>query len=486
MENWSQTTLLSPRTVARLGGLLYIVGAVAMVPLVALGPDAADRRPTLIGVAVAALATGIAAMVLPWDSWPRWATLALAPLAAAVIAFANALSPDPVLYSVFLLLMFAWVGIAHRPGTSARLVLVVMAVYLAPAFFNPVGRLESLRAALVIAPVCVIVGEGLAQVIRRLREAEALNAARLRDLQALVDATIRMARANEPKQTANLVAELAVNLLGANSSLVLLSPSEGGMQPAGSHRWELGVEQAHDLEEGAERALLTGEITRKADGSLAFIPLISSTGPQGLIVLAGVAGHERLLDSFTSGLARTFGTQATVAFERVRATQSLVDQSFKDSLTGVGNRRRADAALELLTTGDAVVIVDLDHFKSVNDTHGHAAGDKVLAELGRLLAKSVRDIDLVARFGGEEFLLILKGVGPKALRAMERLAEYWRQGNPATTWSAGIAVNHAAESPSETLARADAALYEAKAGGRNLVVLSPDPASESSPSLVEA
>jgi len=477
--------LLSPRTVARLGGLLFVVGAAAMVPLVVLSPDSADRRITLFGVAGASLATGIAAMVLPWDRWPRWATLMLAPLAGAVIAFANSLSPDPWLYAVFLLLVFAWIGVAHRPGTSARLLIIVMFVYLAPAALDRATRAEALRAGLVVTPVCLIVGEGLAQVIRRLREAESLNAVRLRDLQALVDATIRLARASDPKQTANLVAELAVNLLGANSSLVLLAPSEGGMQPAGSYHWDLGVEGAHELEEGAERALKTGEITRRADGSLAFIPLISATGPQGLIALTGISGHERLLDSFTSGLARTFGTQATVAFERVRATQSLVDQSFRDALTGVGNRRRADAALELINTGDAVIIVDLDRFKSVNDTLGHAAGDKVLVDLGRLLSASVREVDLVARFGGEEFLLVLQGVGAKALAAMQRLADYWQKGGPATTWSAGIAVHHVGETPTETLARADAALYEAKSGGRNLVVLSPEPNAEPA-SLVES
>ena len=476
--------LLSPKTVARLGGLLFVIGAAAMVPLVVLSPDSADRRATLAAVAIASLATGLAAMILPWDRWPRWATLVLAPLAGAVIAFANSLSPDPWLYAIFLLLVFGWIGIAHRPGTSVRLIVIVMAVYLMPAFLDRATRVESLRATLVVAPVCLIVGEGLAQVVRRLREAEALNVARLRDLQALVDATIRMARVSEPRQTANLVAELAVNLLGASSSLVMLSPSEGGMQPAGSHRWELGVEGAHELEEGADRALATGEITRRADGSLAFIPLISTAGPQGLIILTGVAGHERLLDTFTSGLARTFATQATVAFERVRATQSLVDASFRDPLTGVGNRRRADTALQSVATGDAVAIVDLDNFKAVNDTQGHQAGDRVLQSLAQLLAGSVREVDVVARFGGEEFLLILRGVGTKALTAMERLAEWWRKNGQATTWSAGIAVKRPEESPAETLARADAALYQAKAGGRNLVILSPEP--ETGQSLVEA
>lgn len=478
--------LLSPRTVARLGGLLFIVGAAAMVPLVVLSPDAADRRATLLAVVIASLATGVAAMVLPWDRWPRWATLVLAPLAGAVIAFANSLSPDPWLYAIFLLLVFGWIGIAHPPGTSARLVVIVMLVYLLPAVLDRATRVEALRATLVVAPVCLIVGEGLAHVVRRLREAETLNVNRLRDLQALVDATIRMARVSDPRQTANLVAELAVNLLGARSSLVLLSPSEGGMQPAGSHRWELGVEGAHELEEGAERALESGEITRRADGSLAFIPLISATGPQGLIVLTGVAGHERLLDSFTSGLARTFATQATVAFERVRATQSLVDASFRDPLTGVGNRRRADAALELVTSGDAVVIVDMDNFKEVNDTRGHQAGDAVLQRLANLFGGSVREVDIVARFGGEEFLLILRGVGPKALTAMQRLSAWWGEHGEGTTWSAGIAINHAGEGPNDTLSRADAALYEAKAGGRNLVVLSPDPTMDGEASLVEA
>ena len=133
-----------------------------------------------------------------------------------------------------------------------------------------------------------------------------------------------------------------------------------------------------------------------------------------------------------------------------------------------------------------MVIVDLDHFKSVNDTMGHAAGDKVLIELGRLLAASVREVDLVARFGGEEFLLVLQGVvreGPGRDCAVSPTTR--QKGSPAATWSAGIAVHHVGETPTETLARADAALYEAKSGGRNLVVLSPEPTTEE-PSLVES
>lgn len=457
-----------------------MITAAVMVPLVLLDPTGQGRINALYGVAGVSVVTGTASWFMPWNRWPRWATLLLAPLACGLITVGNVVNPDPWLYSIYLLVVFAWIGIAHPPGTSLRLFFLVMVTYLAPIAFNDVVRDEAIRSAAVVTPVCLLVGEVLARVVERLREAERLNAKRLGDLESLVDATIRLSRSVEPRQTANLVAELAVQLLGASSSLVLLASREGALQPAGSYHWELGPDTAPELEEGAARALSTGEITRKADGSLGFIPLISAAGPQGLVVVtsSGAGGVTELLDSFTSGLARTFATQTTVAFERVRATQSLVDASFRDPLTGVGNRRRADAALQLVDSGDAVAIVDLDNFKDVNDRWGHPVGDQVLTRLATLLQDSVREGDVVARYGGEEFMVVLKGVGEKSKPALERISEEWQAIRLGTTFSAGVAVNRSGESASATVARADQALYRAKEGGRNLVILAPDPDSE--------
>ena len=153
-----------------------------------------------------------------------------------------------------------------------------------------------------------------------------------------------------------------------------------------------------------------------------------------------------------------------------RAAQAaLATANLTDDLTGLGNRRRADALLDSLVEGDALAILDLDHFKTVNDTYGHERGDEVLHDLGLFLADAVRGVDLVARFGGEEFVVVLRAAGPSAPATIERLLEGWRRTEPLVTLSAGIAVHGAGRSVHDTFADADAALYAAKGAGRDRV-----------------
>jgi diguanylate cyclase (GGDEF)-like protein len=146
-----------------------------------------------------------------------------------------------------------------------------------------------------------------------------------------------------------------------------------------------------------------------------------------------------------------------------------------DELTGVGNRRRADELLREIAPGDAVIMIDLDHFKRVNDSGGHAAGDHVLAELGSTLRSTVRDRDLVARYGGEEFLVIAPNAGQRAAVVAERIVEAWRRAAGRPTLSLGVAVHEPPESSEDTLQRADAAVYAAKRAGRDRICVA-DPA----------
>lgn len=152
---------------------------------------------------------------------------------------------------------------------------------------------------------------------------------------------------------------------------------------------------------------------------------------------------------------------AAILLERANVT---------DDLTGLGNRRRANALLDVMAPGDALALLDLDHFKTVNDTRGHAEGDRVLVRLGRFLRAELRDADCVARFGGEEFLLLLPGAGDEAGAIVERLVEGWRRCGEGVTLSAGAVIHSPATGPEVTLKRADALLYQAKAAGRDRVV----------------
>ncbi len=163
-------------------------------------------------------------------------------------------------------------------------------------------------------------------------------------------------------------------------------------------------------------------------------------------------------------------TTATVAGLEVRA--------HVDPLTGTGNRYDLPRRLAALRPGDAVVLLDLDHFKALNDTAGHAAGDLVLRDVGALLVGIARNQDTVVRYGGEEFLLLLPGAGAEGAVSLDaRLRDTWARQRPDVTFSTGIAVVAAPaqgdgplgqpeEAGAAALAHADEALYRAKSSGR--------------------
>lgn len=151
-----------------------------------------------------------------------------------------------------------------------------------------------------------------------------------------------------------------------------------------------------------------------------------------------------------------------------RLTSALVAAAHVDALTGVPNRRDLHVRLLCVEPGDAVVLCDLDHFKALNDTRGHQAGDHVLAEFGGLLRSYLREGDYGARYGGEEFVLILPSTDEVTAEAVvDRLRLAWRLVDPTTTFSAGVARCRPDQDPAATLAAADTALYAAKAAGRD-------------------
>jgi diguanylate cyclase (GGDEF)-like protein len=169
---------------------------------------------------------------------------------------------------------------------------------------------------------------------------------------------------------------------------------------------------------------------------------------------------------------------AATAFARVALLEHLQRSALTDGLTGVANRRSFDTALErevaVAARADAslaVVIIDLDHFKSLNDTYGHLAGDDVLRAVGAALRSCIRQGDVVARYGGEEFALVLPAAtAADAVSVADRVRESLRgiDGPRAVTASLGIACRPGdGDTGTGLLAAADTALYAAKEGGRD-------------------
>jgi diguanylate cyclase (GGDEF)-like protein len=139
-----------------------------------------------------------------------------------------------------------------------------------------------------------------------------------------------------------------------------------------------------------------------------------------------------------------------------------------DELTRLANRRDLEARLLRSRVGDTLVMCDLDHFKVLNDTHGHAAGDVVLRDFGTVLLGSLRGDDYAARYGGEEFVLILAETDARqSVDVLVRLRRRWADVHPEITFSAGYATNTGTLSVGELLENADHAMYAAKNSGRD-------------------
>jgi len=172
----------------------------------------------------------------------------------------------------------------------------------------------------------------------------------------------------------------------------------------------------------------------------------------------------------------TLGSQIGMRIGTVRAFEKTQIQASTDGLTGLPNRRTLEQQMRTLAAGDkafAVVMCDLDHFKLLNDGHGHAAGDAALRIFSEVLRHSLRESDLVGRWGGEEFALVLIGAHGRAAveqvdRLRARLAQTLSRGKaPRFTSSFGVADTTMSRHPDELIRLADVALYQAKAEGRD-------------------
>jgi diguanylate cyclase len=168
--------------------------------------------------------------------------------------------------------------------------------------------------------------------------------------------------------------------------------------------------------------------------------------------------------------------------EHARRIEVYVAEARTDALTGVANRRALDeelarryAAWQRQGTPFAFFIIDVDRFKTFNDTHGHQAGDAVLRTLGRVLRANARDMDFVARYGGEEFAFVLAGTQiddakAAAERVRKAVAEArvpWSGESFQVTVSVGLAELQSGDTVESLLKHADTALYTAKSNGRN-------------------
>jgi len=221
------------------------------------------------------------------------------------------------------------------------------------------------------------------------------------------------------------------------------------------------------------------------------IPILAQGQAIGIIHFQATDQVPTLADSELS-FKTTFAGQLGLSVANIGLREALRTQSIRDALTGLYNRRYLQEMLEReirrAVRADmplGVLMLDLDHFKKFNDTYGHEAGDTVLRETASFLTKNVRAEDIVCRFGGEEFVVILPTATMEAAKARaERLRSKLReltvlhqgQSLGAITVSIGVAaVPQHGTSPKDLIEAADAALYCAKRDGRDRVVVAASP-----------
>ncbi|HAU1501966.1 TPA: diguanylate cyclase [Legionella pneumophila] len=254
--------------------------------------------------------------------------------------------------------------------------------------------------------------------------------------------------------------------------------------------WAIRRGRVHNVD-SSHIELLCGHVSfslEQQDLSLLCVPLMAQNDIYGLLYLEVNLKQLPLFDENQRLLITAFAELTALALANVRLGESLRYQSIRDPLTGLYNRRYLEDFLfkqlhqaERTKASFAILMLDLDHFKKINDTFGHEAGDFVLKEIGQILNNDIRLGDVATRYGGEEFVLLLFDVDANAAKtradnlrsAISKLqVKYGAQYVGQVTASIGISIYpDDAKSPDELIEAADKALYQAKNKGRNMVLL---------------
>jgi diguanylate cyclase (GGDEF)-like protein/PAS domain S-box-containing protein len=439
------TFSLSTRVVARVAAALW-VGCGALVafaiPLLPLAPGA-ERLPIVLA-GLFAVAVGAIVWFLPWDRWPHKATLVLVPLAFGVIAVYDAAAANPWSHAVFFLVAFAWVGLAHPPGTATMCIPVFVVAYLVPL----IGRDVDLGVASLayVLPTSVLLGESVSWVSARLRHAEEARARSQERFEALVRHANEYVLVIDRDTTITFASAAVERVLGTDPASIIGVSIVDLVHPddyAVGIKWFDALENGGDLQEVLRYRMLDGSgAWRWIEGTISDLR------------------HEPSIDAFV--------VNGQDIERRVAAEERLEHLASHDPLTSLPNRA---ALLEHLGSrgSRAVVYVDLDGFKVVNDSLGHAVGDEVLVAVAERFRVVIGTGELLARLGGDEFMVVVADVD-HAVELAEQLLDALRTpleiAGRRHVVSASIGIADGTEDGAELIRRADLAMYRAKELGR--------------------
>jgi diguanylate cyclase (GGDEF)-like protein len=389
-------------------------------------------------------------------------------------------------------------AIGDRPGPTLGVIAPQAEIDAATAAMQKRLLVGLLAALLLVAVVAYVEGRSIVRTISNVaRTANAIARGKL-------DERVPVRGRDEFAKLGNAFNQMADQL---QARLVELESERHRLRDAVS-RFGDALAATHDtdqllraiVETAVEGTGATGGMLIGADGQIVEVgapgtgadqlelPLRAGRdGSFGTLLLFG-----RNFDVEAKLTAASLVAQSVVALDNAKLHRIVERQALADGLTGLANRRHCEDTLDAEVARAhrfggplAIVLGDLDDFKSVNDEHGHPVGDTVLREFSRLLENSVREVDVAGRWGGEEFLLVLPGTDRAgAVRLAERVRQYLEdrtlltpEGVPVRiTASFGVAEHEQGWDVETLVVAADEALYEAKRTGKNRVRHSPQAA----------
>jgi diguanylate cyclase (GGDEF)-like protein len=484
--------------------LLAITAAFALTPMQPYGSRAHE---ILYAVAVASAIVAAVAFV-PWKRLPRFAQSAPALGFFGVVALLSGAGGGPSsVYAPLVFLPVVWIALYGERWELGLAIMGVAATFLGPLVRSTHYPATEVGRSLAAVAVAVVVGVTVQGLVRRLRaraeesasQAEVLRQSQqhaevlMANMAAVSELTREVARTTDIS-AARVAVCAAARQCAAASFAVLLESEAGRLVTTASSGFppDPGLEvNIGDEPSGAAAAFLSrqpffvpdvrdqaavSDPVVEATGvvSMHFEPIVGDPDPIGVLAL-GWKERAEALSEHVAGAVRTLAAEAAIALERAALLASLEASARTDDLTGLPNRRAWEERLprELARArrerhSVCVVMLDLDRFKDFNDREGHQAGDRLLKLCAASWANQLRATDILVRYGGEEFSLVLTGCTLADARVLvERLRDVMPEGH---TVSAGIAAWDGVESPAALVGRADTALYDAKRAGRDRIV----------------
>lgn len=481
-----------------LSGALYATGGVTLA-LTPLFPGVSRAHwSEVIVIGAAALIWGALSMgAIDWDAAPSWLIHLSNLVALALIALgvaANGGSRSPAWILIFFVAVFA--SAFYPPPVALFYIAVSALVFTLPLLYDGRAVGEGYLAKLVLAvPALVAMAgaiiPGKRLLIRTRDRAQSLAA----EQGALRNVATAVAAHLPADEIYALVAEEVAPLLGAHASGVLRFESGetarvmGAWSRPGGGKYEPGTEVPVRAGSDVERLLRTGRPVRVGghpDGSPVALlgyrcsviaPVSVNRETWGILALVHERPHGLAAD--TPERLTAFGDLLATAIANTEQREELAARASTDPLTGLANHRafheRLSAELRRSERHGrplSVAVIDVDHFKAINDLGGHGHGDRVLAEIAGCLQGMARAEDTLARIGGDEFAWILpESDALQAMGALERARQAIGAGGLADgrlTISAGICDTNATPDARRLFQLADGALYWSKAHGRDV------------------